>query len=142
MLIVFITSFPVDIMNHKIPKEYIIISSKKISIILGIFLKYMTKDAAKNPIRNPPVGPSIIPIPPVKFEKTGSPIAPSTKYNNKTFQESFLKIREIKNIPNVCNVIGTPIGKGILIQENITNKEVKIAKYAVLFFIITSIYIQ
>jgi hypothetical protein len=89
MLIAFVMSFAVEIINQNIPNEYMIINSKNIKIIFGILLKYITKDAAKKPIRNPPVGPRIIPIPPVKFEKTGRPIVPSDKYNNKTFHEFF-----------------------------------------------------
>jgi hypothetical protein len=82
-------SFAVEIINQNIPNEYIIISSKRIRIIFGTFLIYITNEAAKKPIRKPPVGPRIIPIPPVKFEKTGNPIAPRTRYSNKIFQESF-----------------------------------------------------
>jgi hypothetical protein len=89
MVMDLISVLPVEIINQNIPNEYIIIISKRIRIIMGIFLKYITKEDIRNPIKKPPVGPSIIPIPPVKFEKTGNPIEPRTKYSNKTFQESF-----------------------------------------------------
>ena len=69
----------------------------------------------------PPVGPASDPRPPVKFAKTGNPIAPSSIYI-KVERAPFLEPRMIPAsvMANVCIVNGTPKGIGMDICAMIT----------------------
>lgn len=63
---------------------------------------------------NPPVGPVIDCQPPVKFEKTGSPKAPSKTYISVAVNAGFApNIIAVTVIIKVCRVVGIPVGRRI-----------------------------
>ena len=65
---------------------------------------------------NPPVGPRIIPMPPVKLANMGTPAAPSRTYASVEKNPPLApNTTPASDIANVCIVIGTPSGIGILI---------------------------
>lgn len=102
----------------------------------------------KNPQINPPVIPNNFPKPPPKFEKTGKPIAPRIIYVQTAASPLFQpRIYPQSAIAKVCNVTGTPDGKGMASCESVIVNAVKrpiIAMFLVddfvFIFMITSFY--
>jgi len=63
---------------------------------------------------NPPVGPVIDCQPPVKFEKTGSPKAPSRTYRSVAVNAGFApNIIAVRVMIKVWRVVGTPVGSSM-----------------------------
>ncbi len=83
---------------------------------------------------NPPLGPRICPIPPENPVNNGSPIAPRTIYvaaDNSA--QSGPVIYPAKATAKVARVIGTPLGSGIAVWDNIAMTAVDIAAIAIFF---------
>lgn len=84
------------------------------------------------PIKNPPVGPKIIPTPPLKEAKTGTPITPSSKYASvQTVPFLIPRTNPANNIAKVCNVNGIPHTVGIEINEKHTITATMSAQYTI-----------
>ena len=109
-------SHPINIPNHNKPKIYIVEAAitsllnttKKLSSNLIIAAK---KQAVKNPIKYPIVGPVKYKSPTPfsgEFENTGKPTIPSNKYNPiVAIPILYPKLIPKNRTTNVCIVIGT-----------------------------------